>query len=75
MAIEGATSKLIYVSMTILFIINWLNYVDRFTLVGKHHVNFVQLRNELSSEWPDTSPNKRAVRSRETNDYYNSRCI
>lgn len=33
---EGAVlSKMIYVSMAILFIINWLNYVDRYTLIGE----------------------------------------
>ena len=31
MATEGSTNKIIYVSMAILFAINWLNFVDRYT--------------------------------------------
>ena len=36
-------TRLVYISLVILFIINWLNFVDRVTLIGKYLVIMAEL--------------------------------
>ena len=38
MGLISAENVVTYVSMTILFIINLLNYIDRYTIVGEHYL-------------------------------------
>ena len=41
MGLIAAENVVTYVTMAILFVINLLNYIDRYTVVGENKINYI----------------------------------